>query len=72
MDDTQSLQGNDQSGDGSVAGDPVAAIADLDPAAAPEAAERYAADLETDLEQAGVDGRETAEMPADPGAGRDA
>jgi hypothetical protein len=64
MDDTQSVNEPDRSG-----ADPVAELHDLDPADAPDVAERYAAALEEDLEDAQVAPQEPEQMRADLGDG---
>ncbi|MGA9598339.1 MAG: hypothetical protein WBV06_19445 [Acidimicrobiia bacterium] len=70
MDDTQSVNEEDRTAAKDLS-DPVAELGALDPAQAPQAAERYAAALEDDLEKAGVAPREPEQMQADLGASTD-
>jgi hypothetical protein len=72
MDDTQSSSQDDPSALSDAGSeDPVAALADMDPAEAPTAAERYAATLESDLEAAGASSSEPVQLRADLGAGNE-
>ena len=65
MDDTHSFE--EELPTSEDAGDPVAALADLDPADAPAAAERYAASLAEELEEAGASPSQPVQLQADLG-----
>jgi hypothetical protein len=70
MNDTQSAHEPDRSLDqAAIDDDPVTALAALDPADAPQAAEDYAEALEVDLESAGDSSRRPVQMQVDLGAG---
>jgi hypothetical protein len=70
MNDTQSLPEPDRPiGEHTEPGDPVAEIADADPAQAPDLAERYAAELEADLEESGPAPPTPQQIEADLGDG---
>ena len=66
MNDTHTFDNNSDSPDkDATETHPVAALADLDPADAPAAAERYAAALAADLEDAGAPAPDPVQLRAD-------
>ncbi len=72
MDDTHTFEPTDDELPGNDAdGDPIDALAALDPADAPAAAERYADELATELEDAGATPPDPVQLQADLGDGLD-
>ena len=69
MNDTHANETEDTVGDPNPATDAVDAIAAMDPADAPGAAERLAAELAEDLEEAGASAPDPVQLRADLGDG---